>query len=396
MTLISFFDEDPVDNIGDLVYFQPERCVFVGPDVVMRKRRRRNILNFLKERGMETEVIFRSVKPDSLEEAVELLREMVMDYPDSIFDVTGGTELMIAAAGIITGNYDIPMYQRKGQTNKVLWQYGCEMEPGQGALSIRESVNLHSAKVFDSDIFPRWEITPALGRDVVALWEIAKGNAAQWNNTCDAFAALSDETVGDDMLQIAVVSQSGQQASLQINERILLDLMDGGFILDFDGDWGGMSFRFRDENILRILTKAGNLLELYTCLAADFADDRDVGVPLDWDGIIQPYGVMDTRNELDVMLTVGITPVCISCKNGMCEKEDLYELETIANHFGGRFSKKVLVATYINHNDNSRKSLIQRAKDMGITLIADVDKISLDEFSAQLREVVKDLLPEAE
>ena len=41
MTLISFFDEDPVDNIGDLVYFQAERCVFVGPDKVMRKKRRR-------------------------------------------------------------------------------------------------------------------------------------------------------------------------------------------------------------------------------------------------------------------------------------------------------------------------------------------------------------------
>ena len=42
MTLISFFDEDPVDNIGDLVFYHPARCIFVGPDIVMRKRRREN------------------------------------------------------------------------------------------------------------------------------------------------------------------------------------------------------------------------------------------------------------------------------------------------------------------------------------------------------------------
>lgn len=395
MTLISFFDEDPVDNIGDLLFFRAERCIFVGPDVVMRKRRRRNLTEFVQERGLETELIFRSVPNDDLEEAVAVLRDLVMEYQNSVFDVTGGTELLLAAAGIITGNYDIPMYQRRGRTGQVLWQYGCCMEPVEAALTIREAAKLHSAKVFDSDIFPRWDMNEQLRCDVTALWDIAKHNASAWNNTCDALAALADETVGDDRLHVAVVSQSGRDAALRLDEGILAELMLGGFILDFDGfgnDWGGIAFRFRDETILRILTKAGNLLELYTCLAADWADDRDVGVPLDWDGVILPYGETDTRNELDVMLTVGVTPVCISCKNGICTKDALYELETIANHFGGRYARKVLVATFVHHNENSRKSLIQRAKDMGITLIADVDQISMEELSSRLCETVRDLI----
>lgn len=386
MTLISFFDEDPVDNVGDLVYFLPDRCVFIGPDNVMSKRRRRNLQQFVQDREMTTELIFHAVPDDDLETAVSLLRELIMDYPDSVFDVTGGTELMLAAAGIITGTYDIPMYQRKNRTGRIQWQYGCEMEPRQAALTVRETVNLHSARVFESDIFPRWDMNDQLRRDVKALWDIANDNAAAWNNTCDALAALARETVGDDRLQVAVVSQAGQEASLQLDEGILASLLLGGFILDFDGEWGGLSFRFRDENILRILTKAGNLLELYTCLAADWADDRDVGVPLDWDGVILPPGAADTRNEVDVMLTVGITPVFISCKNGICTKEALYELETIARHFGGRFAKKILVASYIHYNEKSRESLLQRAKDMNITLIPDVDWIPMEELSRKLAE----------
>ncbi len=394
MTLISFFDEDPVDNIGDLVFYRPARCIFVGPDIVMRKRRRENIREFVLGRGWDTQVDFLSVAAGDLEAAVETLRGLIEEYPDCVFDVTGGTELMLCAAGIITGSYDIPMYQRKGQTDRILWQYGCEMESVRDHLSVREAVALHSASVFDSETFEAWDVTPGLRQDVARLWEIANNNAAEWNNTCDAFAALDDDSEGEDLLEVAVVSQSGQKAAMEINERILLELMDGGYILDFDGNWGGMSFRFRDMQIKRILTKAGNLLELYTSLAADFADDWDVGVPLDWDGIAQPYGVTNTCNEIDVMLTVGITPVCISCKNGLCNKEALYELQTLAEHFGGRFARKILVATYINYNENARNSILQRAKDMGITLIADTHKISMEEFTARLREAVKDLLPE--
>lgn len=392
MTLISFFDEDPVDNIGDLLYFRPARCVFVGPDKVMRRHRKSNLRRFVENRGWNTELIFRSVPAGDLEAAVDELRGLIEAYPDSVFDVTGGTELMITAAGILTGSYDIPVYQRAGQTGQVLWQYGCQMESVRDYLTVREAVELHSATVFDSEIFEEWDLDEGLRRDVVSLWEIANEDSAQWNNTCTAFASLDDQSESEDPLEVAVVSQLGREAALEINERIMVDLMSGGYIQNFDGNWGGMSFRFRDYNIKRILTKAGNLLELYTCMAADFADDWDVGVPLDWDGVLQPPGVADTRNEIDVMLTVGVTPVCISCKNGTCTKEALYELQTLAEHFGGRFARKILVATYINYNENARESFAQRAKDMGITLIADTHRISPEEFSEKLREAVKDLL----
>lgn len=384
MTLISFFDEDAIDNVGDLLYFLPERCIFLGPDTVMTKRRRRSLEHFVDSRGLDTEVICKTVPAGDLENAVDVLRELVMDYPDCILDVSGGTELMITAAGIIVGSYDIPVYQRLSHRDKITWQYGCEMEPGKASLTIREAVQLHAGLVFDSDTFPRWNMTEQLRRDVQILWETARKDAGKWNNTCDALAVLARENLEEDPLQVVAMSQSAQEAAMDIDEGIWYDLLKGGFIVDFDGTWQALSFRFRDMEMKRLLTKAGNLLELYVCLAADWASDRDVGVPLDWDGYLGDPGEIETRNELDVMLTVGLAPVCISCKNGQCTKEDLYELETVARRFGGRYVRKILVASYVNHNEKSRLSIKKRAQDMQITLIDRVDEMSMEKLSEKL------------
>lgn len=389
MTLISFFDEDPLDNVGDLLYLQPKRCVFLGNDVLMSKRRRRNLEHFVAQRGLGMELQFRALPQGDMERTVCLLRELVTEYPDSILDVSGGTEMFLVAAGIIIGNYDIPAYQRKGKNEQLLWKYGCEPEMRAATLSVREVIELHAGLQVESAAFPRWELTERLKKDVLTLWQLAKEAPVAWNNTCEALAKFCMESMAEDPLQIAVTSQSGRQAFLQLDNAMFVGLMEGGYILEVDLAWNGVTFHFRDESVRRILTKAGNLLELYTCIAADWADDRDIGLPLDWDGKCLDDGSTETRNELDVMLTVGLLPVCISCKNGICTKEALYELETVGRRFGGRYTKKILVATYIHQNELSRRSIEQRANDMKITLIADVDKLTLAEFSQKLWQAVK-------
>lgn len=385
MTLISFYDEDPLDNAGDLLYFLPERCVFIGNDAVMTKRHKRALQDFVLRRELPIRLEFRSLPAGDIEQALCLLRELIMDYPDSIFDVTGGTELLLSAAGIIAGNYDIPMYQRKSKSGQILWQYGCEVEPGEAALTVREVVELHAGAIPQSVFFTQAELTDALWEDVSALWEIAKEDPLGWNNTCEALSALAKDAAQEDPLQAVVESQVEQKAFYRIHETIFAGLLLEGYILDFDDSWGGISFRFRDIHTRQILTKAGTLLELYTCMAANWATDRATGLLLDWDGKLLD-GEIETRNELDVMLTEGITPICISCKNGSCSKEALYELETVGRRFAGRYAKKILVASYIDQNENARKSLEQRARDMKITLIADVHKLSLEEFSQKLRK----------
>ena len=69
-----------------------------------------------------------------------------------------------------------------------------------------------------------------------------------------------------------------------------------------------------------------------------------MGVHIDWDGIIKKPGE-DVLNEIDVLSIKGNIPTFISCKSGKLESEvalhALYEFDTVASRFGGKYSKKV-------------------------------------------------------
>lgn len=366
----------------------PKRCIFLGESKLMKKRKRNIIEDFVKSRGLDVELVFRSLPSGDIDATLSLLRDLIVEYPDSIFDVSGGTELLIAAAGIISGTYDIPMYQRSGKSGNMLWQYSCELTLSPASISVPEVIRLHSGEIIERTSFYAPSLTPELSSDVVLLWEIAKAGPAKWNNTCIALGTLANNSESTDELQVVVSEQMGQKAFYQAEMSILADLVSEGFILDLDYSWGGISFRFRDEFIRTILIKAGTLLELYTYVAANWADDRAVSICLDWDGISTEESGIQTRNELDVMLTVGMLPVCISCKNGEFDKTSLYELETVSKHFAGRYAKKVFVASYAGKSEQSIQTLEQRAKDMSIYPIFDVHKLSFEEFSSKLKRAV--------
>ena len=74
-------------------------------------------------------------------------------------------------------------------------------------------------------------------------------------------------------------------------------------------------------------------------------DDCRIGVHIDWDGVIHQSRGDDVLNEIDVLSLYKNIPVFISCKNGHVDQHALYELETVANRFGGKYAKKILVVT---------------------------------------------------
>lgn len=56
--------------------------------------------------------------------------------------------------------------------------------------------------------------------------------------------------------------------------------------------------------------------------------------------------------------------------------DELYKLNTVATRFGGRYAKKVLVVSNMVNNGISRQSLRDRAAELGITLIDNIDVMS--------------------
>ena len=82
-------------------------------------------------------------------------------------------------------------------------------------------------------------------------------------------------------------------------------------------------------------------------------------------------------------------PVLISCKNGSVNKEALYELDTVASRYGGDYSKKILVTSYIATSQKQSRYILARAADMGIRVISGVDSMSHDEFIEALYKVTR-------
>ena len=84
----------------------------------------------------------------------------------------------------------------------------------------------------------------------------------------------------------------------------------------------------------------------------------------------------------------GLVPVFISCKNGSVDSGELYKLNTVAERFGGKYAKRVLVCSGRAVSAQADDPLADRAKLMGITIIDSVQDMNDEEFSRRLKNIV--------
>ena len=80
----------------------------------------------------------------------------------------------------------------------------------------------------------------------------------------------------------------------------------------------------------------------------------------------------------------GMIPIFVSCKNGAVDMDELYKLNTVAEQFGGSYSKKVLVATALDDSVQS-EYFRMRANDMNIRLVENIQNMTEPEINKTLR-----------
>jgi hypothetical protein len=367
-----------------VLYLKPQVCIFVGESSVISKRKKNILSHLLEGRGLSMEISFQCIPYGDMGEATDRLTRLVMEHPDCILDVTGGTEMMIALAGFLAGKFDIPIYQRKGRSGQILWQLNCDLPNETAALTVKEVVALHSGSILGT--YPTPDPKGELAKDIPLIWDVSRKNPGAYNSLCNALAQLVEKNASSDPLELVVDGNTYRKAPY-IDIDMLQELEKVGILREVNTQWGGITLRFRDGEVKRLLTKAGDLLELATWLAAAHADDRAMGIRLDWDGIEpEDRGEVQTTNELDGMMTFGLIPVCVSCKNGEVKKEALYELDSVSRHFAGRFAQRILVASYVDRSKSTVDTLKRRARDMHIVPLFDVHKYSFEEFARELQK----------
>ncbi len=404
MTAVEFFDRTPVENIVSALSTRPDKIIYVGDGRVMNKWK--NVYStFLRRRGLDTELEFRSISGMSIEEIVGVLAEIVEQEDACIFEVTGGSESVLIAMGIVFERYrgrDIQMQYFRVRDNNVI---DCDRD---GALILEEvpmldvieCVGLHGG-VAEYERFGRDDggLSEEFCRDIEAMWSVCRRDPGRWNfhaGTVSSLVNLSTAqglavSVGSGQLRSVLKGDTRRLSELEV---LLGELEDVGVLKELKTEGVRISFRFKSAQIKKCMTKAGTVLELWVLMNALRTVEREgdayytdglCGVKIDWDGQLGRGGSHDTENEIDVILTRGVTPVFISCKNGHIDDGELYKLNSVADRFGGEYAKKALVCTKTGRSEQNMGYLRQRARNMNITLIENVHKMEAAELRRLLR-----------
>ncbi|MCD7957180.1 MAG: protein kinase [Lachnospiraceae bacterium] len=161
------------------------------------------------------------------------------------------------------------------------------------------------------------------------------------------------------------------------SHAVLKQLEKAHFIsqLEPQKDPGPVSFVYSSSQIKKLLTSAGEILEVYAyydVLKTGYFDDVACGYEFGWekDGV---------KNELDLIMTKGFRSIIVECKAVVELKLDYYhKLHSIANQFGIGTTTVLLGNTYAHSNAVANElNTMQRSRgdQLSIKTISAEDKI---------------------
>lgn len=412
MNYVEFFEKDAVENICACLTMPPKQVILVGDNMKLMRKYADRYKAILAARGFSVKFVCKTVNKNNIQNIVDTLSRIIETYEDCVFDLTGGEDLYLVAMGIVYERYrekNIQMHRFNLRNNTIADcdqdGYVC-FEGAVPELTVEENIRIYGGDVvYDevkSDGTHRWVWTEEFRDDIDAMWEICKQDVRLWNTQIGVLAAA--EALGDPAQSglTTTVAVSGLRTRLEgaggkyiFTDSILKGLYCAGLLTACKRDEQTFSVTYKNEQVKKCLTKAGQALEMKIFSAALQAKETDGtsaysdvmnGVYIDWDGDVHTeQDGYDTENEIDVMMMRGMVPVFVSCKNGTIDMNELYKLAAVAGRFGGKYAKKVLVATALSPRGAFAQCLRQRAKDMNIRLVEGIQKLN----DAELQRVVR-------
>lgn len=395
MTYIEFYDKTLIENICSALANPPERVILIGDKAKALKADAERYSAIMKKRGFDVSFLYKTVNKNNLSNAVEILSEIVETYEDCVFDLTGGADMYLVAAGIVferCKGKNIQMHRFNFYNNSIA---DCDsdgktiLEYEFPKLTVEENIRVYGGDVVYEDVKPGttpiWSFDEEFADDIDTMWEVCREDVRLWNAQIGLFAEAEQAKEAIHVGMNTIVPMQNLQNHLKqkgekfvFEQKILNPLRKAGLI-DVKADEHTFSIDYKNVQIKKCLTKAGQALEMkiYACAQRALEKDgshtyNDVmnGVYIDWDGEVHVgWNGHDTENEIDVMMMHGMIPVFVSCKNGAIDMNELYKLNTVATRFGGKYAKKVLVATALDQSKEFALHLRERAEAMNIRVI---------------------------
>lgn len=378
-----FLDREPIENMITCLHYKVDKVVYFGYRDLIEEYKSITV-SFLKKYCGVKDVIFRPLSQKNLNSVLNTMRQEFeleeKQGADIYVDITGGESLILVAFGMLAKEYKFPMHMYDIKADKLL-----EFDNGTGKklsanarsqtikLNIDRYVEMNGGVVNDRlQKDSKENINTAFAEDVEKIWQIAKRNKEYWNPFSDFLKAnlKPDENLRVNKKTAAIgEALSASKTALHTREKfdeILNDLAAEEILTDVVLSEESCCFQYKNSKIKECLFEGGSILELHTYHRQKaVSDDCRVGVHLDWDGVIHPADRSDVFNEIDVLSLKGNIPTFISCKSGKMSPQftlhALYELKTVADRFGGKYAKKVLVSSF-----DIGQAHLERAAEMGI------------------------------
>ncbi len=408
MTVIEFFDRDSaVENIVSTLLCAPEKVVFIGSNIKQINKSIKIYQSVAESRGLKVEFIPKGVNRNNLTVIIETLENIIEENDNCVIDLSGGDELYLVAVGAVYEKYaDRIKLHRFNINNGTMIDCDadgslCASRPMQ--LSVEENIAVYGGRViYDNEktnATYNWSFDKEFRRDVHSMWAVCQKNASLWNAQINTVSMLCSVYLNKEALSLSVDVEraknlfAAKKSKVVFEREIFTALEKAGVIENLSMSRERFGFKFKNEQIMKCLTKAGQLLELIIAVTAiELSDENsnavynDVkcGVYIDWDGVVQTDGKPDVENEMDVILMKGMVPVFISCKNGLVDTDELYKLSVVAQRFGGKFVRKVLVASELDEMGFRGEYIRARAADMGITVVENVDEMSEEKLERKI------------
>lgn len=380
-----FLGSEPIENVITCMNFKVDKVVFFGYHEVIIEQRD-NAENFLKKYCGVQNVVFHPLSRNDLQSVLKTMRKEI-EYENSqgadiFFDITGGESLILVAFGMLSKEFNTPMHLYDVPAGKLI-----ELDEGTNrsisecvreqkiTLSLDRLIEMRGGMInhnMQKDI--KGSNSEEFAEDVEKIWQVFKDYSDYWNPFSEF---LREHLVPDENLFVnkkasRIVNQlSSSKNKLKVVAKLnqIIDALgEAGVLTDIVHADGKYQFRFKNEDIKNCLWEGGSILELHTCQCEmSDSDECQVGVHLDWDGIVHNRPGADVLNEIDVLSLRGYVPTFISCKSGEMSSQQtlhaLYELDTVAKRFGGKYANMVLVTTKELHDTYK-----ERALEMGIEI----------------------------
>ena len=416
MTVIELFDNSPLENVISFIAYHEEqldRIVYLGDPRKMDEQKA-GIENYLRHVNPEIQTEYRKIEQNNVDALTVMLKKLVQEFgaENCVFDLTGGDDLVLFAMGMVYEQYKdlgVRVHKFNIHSGRIAERRfdTCESHLPSVSLSVEEQILLHGGKIITKDDREdgtrTWNFSPDFVSDLEKMWEICRKDCGLWNTQISMVdTLLHDAGMGSpsDPLLLSIPFYTAENVLKRHGQkyftgRVFLSLYKAGLLTEYQGGKKELRLRFKNEQVKECLSVAGTVLELITCYHASVLkghssgkirfQDVLAGVRIDWDGKIHSpkSNVIDVENEIDVILMSGLTPIFISCKNGNFDTNELYKFDTVVARFGGKHARKVLICT----DAKIKPHIKERADELGIQMIENVNQKSFSEFSSILRKI---------